>query len=53
MLYISVAACLGSITFAFLLQRKYQDILQVSFSDSVRPMTLYSLPTDIRVRSAK
>ncbi|KAK0224919.1 hypothetical protein EDD85DRAFT_959194 [Armillaria nabsnona] len=34
MLYLSVVACLGSITFAFLLQHKYQGILQVSFSES-------------------
>ncbi|KAK0235549.1 hypothetical protein EDD85DRAFT_792364 [Armillaria nabsnona] len=34
MLYLSMVACLGSITFAFLLQHKYQGILQVSFSES-------------------
>ncbi|PBK91186.1 hypothetical protein ARMGADRAFT_1031879 [Armillaria gallica] len=36
MLYLSITACLGSITFAFLLQCKYQDILQCQINHGFR-----------------
>ncbi|PBK62407.1 hypothetical protein ARMSODRAFT_1024834 [Armillaria solidipes] len=53
LLYLSVVACFGSITFAFLLQRKHEDILQVSFSEAVRRMILSPLPPDKHVLSVK
>ncbi len=51
--YFSVVACLGSITFSFLLQCRQENILQVSFSEAICLMILYSLPPDIHVHSAR